>query len=323
MSAALGLAAVAVLLWPRPGVAARGRLRRLAAVALGPQGGSGFAWRPGALRRWVPRLARDVLGRVGPVPLAIVLSGAAGVVAGVHLGWMAGLAAGVAAAVLVFLVVTAVARRDERSRADGLVEAVAALAAELRSGTPPDRALRTVAGTAHRWIGGALQAGAAMAALGGDVADSLASYADLPTAQGWPSPVGDSPSSRGSPGWGRVRPPSDAAVALRRLAGAWRLCERSGCSLADVLDALEGDLRARRQQERLLRSLLAGPRATGALLAGLPALGIAMGTAIGAEPWRALTETAAGQVVLVIGVVLDAAGVAWTARIAGGARGAA
>jgi tight adherence protein B len=59
----------------------------------------------------------------------------------------------------------------------------------------------------------------------------------------------------------------------------------------------------------------AGPRASAALLAGLPLLALAMGGGIGARPWTVLTTTPVGQVLLVAGVALEAAGLAWSARL--------
>ena len=52
-----------------------------------------------------------------------------------------------------------------------------------------------------------------------------------------------------------------------------------------------------------------------ALLAGLPLLGLAMGAGIGADPWAVLTRTGTGQVLLVAGVGLEAAGLMWSSRL--------
>jgi tight adherence protein B len=52
------------------------------------------------------------------------------------------------------------------------------------------------------------------------------------------------------------------------------------------------------------------------VLAGLPVLGLLMGSGVGARPWSVLTTTAAGQVLLVVGVLLELAGIAWTGRLA-------
>jgi tight adherence protein B len=51
------------------------------------------------------------------------------------------------------------------------------------------------------------------------------------------------------------------------------------------------------------------------VLAGLPLLGLAMGSGVGADPWQVLTTTGTGQVLLVAGVALELAGLAWTRRL--------
>ena len=40
-----------------------------------------------------------------------------------------------------------------------------------------------------------------------------------------------------------------------------------------------------------------------------------MGSGVGADPWGVLTGTTAGQVLLVVGVALEAAGLAWSRRL--------
>jgi tight adherence protein B len=82
-----------------------------------------------------------------------------------------------------------------------------------------------------------------------------------------------------------------------------------------VAGAVEDDLRARHRLRLELRAATAAPRASAALLAGLPALGLAMGHGIGADPWGVLTRTGTGQILLVAGVALEAAGLAWAQRL--------
>ncbi|GGM64997.1 hypothetical protein GCM10012275_39390 [Longimycelium tulufanense] len=62
---------------------------------------------------------------------------------------------------------------------------------------------------------------------------------------------------------------------------------------------------------------MAGPRATAAVLAALPLLGLLLGEAIGAGPWHILSETAPGQILLAIGACLACAGLIWTAHLTG------
>ncbi|MEJ7702760.1 MAG: pilus assembly protein TadB [Geodermatophilaceae bacterium] len=185
---------------------------------------------------------------------------------------------------------TARSRRRRLIGEDASLDSVAALAAELRAGRPPPTALATVAEQRGRVPAAAPRRGGT----------------DRGPGRGHPvgAPQAD-----------------DGTGDLRRLAAAWQLSTSSGCSLAAILDAVDADLRARRQQRRLLSSLLSGPRATAGLLALLPALGLAMGAALGADPIHVLTSTGPGQLALVAGVGLDVAGVLWTARLVRSAQG--
>jgi tight adherence protein B len=193
--------------------------------------------------------------------------------------------AGAAAAAATRGLVRARDRRAGEARLDGLTDALGAVAAELRAGRPLAAATASaVAGSADR-----------------DLARGLARALRAPVAVLAAAP---SPSTGG-----------DLDRSLARVAAAVRLSERTGCSLAAVVAAVEDDLRARRRQRQELRSVTAGPRASAALLAGLPLLALAMGSGIGADPWAVLTTTGAGQVLLVLGVALEGAGLVWSARL--------
>jgi tight adherence protein B len=162
-----------------------------------------------------------------------------------------------------------------------LTEGLAALAAELRSGRPLSAATD-----------------AAVAACGdADCGRALAGAVRAPDA--------------------RVGAVEDAGIGgtLERISAAVRLSTRTGCSLAGVLGAVEDDLRARRRAEEELRSAVAGPGASALVLAGLPVLGLAMGSGVGAHPWRVLTTTGTGQLLLVAGVALELTGLAWSRRL--------
>lgn len=162
----------------------------------------------------------------------------------------------------------------------GLADGLGALAAELRSG----RSLEDAAAAAQHASGdagtGRLLAGAVRV------------------------PDGPAPVAAGELG-----------DALDRIAAATRLSRRTGCSLAAVATAVEDDLRARDRHRAELRTATAGPRASAAVLAGLPLLGLLMGSGVGADPWGVLTTTGVGQVLLVAGVGLEAAGLTWSSRL--------
>lgn len=168
---------------------------------------------------------------------------------------------------------------DDRLRA--LADGLGALAADLRSGRSLDAAT-----------------GAAVAACAdGECGPALARALRAPSAppSGTPHPV--------------------LREALGRISAAVLLSGRTGCSLAAVAGAVEDDLRARHRHRLELRAGTAAPRASAALLAGLPLLGLAMGNGVGADPWGVLTGTGVGQVLLVAGVALEAAGLAWSRQL--------
>lgn len=200
------------------------------------------------------------------------------------------LALAVVGGLAIHLVWDARIRRQRALAEQASVDCVAALAAELRAGRPPPVALAIVAEHAAGVLQRPLAEAARAAALGGDPASTL-------------------------------RAAEDSAGNLHRLAAAWELSLSSGCSLAVVLDAVDADLRVRRQQRRLLSGLLSGPRATAGLLALLPGVGLAMGGALGADPLHVLTATGPGQLALVAGIGLDVVGVLWTARLVRSAEG--
>ena len=214
---------------------------------------------------------------------------------------LAGPGGGLAAAMMTG---TATARwragRDHRAAATaalGLSDALGALVAELRAGAHPSDATRAaVAGFPDGPPDGppdatrALSAAAAAARLGGDVPAAL-----------------------------RCAGPVQLRPWLDRLAVAWSLADRYGIPLADLLDAVRSDTEQRVRFAAEVQARLAGPRATAAVLAGLPLLGLVLGHAVGAAPLRVLTETSAGQGLLVIGTGLACAGVLWSARLMSGA----
>lgn len=213
------------------------------------------------------------------VPVSLLVGcGAAGVGAVVSTGLvalLAGLSAGLAGRAV------AARRRAAQEQADlvSFADALAALGAELRSGRPVDLAVRAASAAA-----GDERCGRAL---------SLAVRA--------PERM---PPSAGAQG--------DALAAVSR---AVLLSGRTGCSLAEVIGAVEDDLRARIGQARELRAATSGPRASAFLLAGLPLLGLLMGSGAGADPWHVLTATPAGNVLLACGVGLEIAGVAWSGRL--------
>jgi tight adherence protein B len=165
-----------------------------------------------------------------------------------------------------------------------LADGLGALAAELRAGRPMEEAVRSATTCSGQDTGSRL----------------LRAVRDPPARSGLSShePLSD-----------------EVGTALGRISAAVVLSARTGCSLADVVAAVEDDLRARLRAAQELRSATAAPRAGAGLLAALPLLGLAMGAGVGADPWGVLTTTAIGEVLLVVGVGLEVAGVVWAGRL--------
>ncbi|MFD4973735.1 type II secretion system F family protein [Streptomyces sp. NPDC058424] len=181
------------------------------------------------------------------------------------------------------------ARRRQERRADAVIALCGALAGEVRAGRQPGEALLCAARDSGG-LGDTQAAVLAAARFGGDVPAALAAAARQPGAEG-----------------------------LRGLAACWRVAVDQGAGLAAGLDRLECALRVERDQRADLRAQLLGARATAVMLAGLPVLGLLLGTAMGADPLRVLLHTGAGLGCLAIGGVLEGAGLWWALRIVRGA----
>jgi len=102
---------------------------------------------------------------------------------------------------------------------------------------------------------------------------------------------------------------------VERLAAAWALSDRCGVPLAELLSGAAADLAWRVRFAARVRAELAGPRATAVVLTALPALGLGLGQLVGADPVGVLRDGVLGQALLVVGVALACAGLAWTGRI--------
>jgi tight adherence protein B len=195
---------------------------------------------------------------------------------------------------LIVLVVAGVAaglhrlRQRARRRAAAVacrarvIEACGVLASDLRAGRVPGDAL-TSAATICPELGPAAMA----ARLGDDVPAALDLAAATPGASG-----------------------------LRALGAGWRVAQQSGAALAAVAERIADALRGEEQVRRQVVAGLAGTRATGRLLAGLPVLGLGLGYAVGAHPLDFLTGTLIGWLCLSAGLILAGAGMAWIERLA-------
>lgn len=241
--------------------------------------------RPGSVRGMWPDRARvwwrtRVYGQLGPEWLCLPVGGVVGRLGESVLPLLAALAA-------VPLVRRWLRRREaagSRDRREAeVIDLCAAVAGELRAGRQPVEALLAAEPVGR----GAVEPSVAAAArYGGDVPAALRRVARRPGAEGM---VG--------------------------VAACWQAAADTGAGLAAGLERVAVALRAEREQRDELRAQLAGTRSTALLLALLPAFGLLMGSALGAEPLRVLLHTPAGLCCLLVGGLLESVGLTWTARI--------
>ncbi len=181
-------------------------------------------------------------------------------------------------------------RRRDRERAHAgqmLASALETLAGELRVGAHPVQAFAIAAEESSGAVGAALRAVASRAGLGADVGAGLRALAGT----------------------------TSVPAQWDRLAVCWQLAAEHGLAMAELIRTAQRDIVERQRFADRVRAGLAGARATAAILAGLPLLGVALGELIGAHPVRFLLGGGAGGWLLVAGTVLVCAGLMWADRI--------
>ncbi|MEV5647630.1 hypothetical protein AB0L57_05185 [Nocardia sp. NPDC052254] len=161
---------------------------------------------------------------------------------------------------------------------------------ELRTGAHPGTAASVAAAEVGGPVGAAFAVSAARARLGGSGAAGLRTRKCAVTTE------------------------------LGRVADAWEVAERHGLALADLLHAARADLAGRRRFGERTTAALAGARASAAVLAGLPLLGIALGQLMGAHPVQVLIGRGVGSFLLPLGTGLIGAGLLWADAITGRVR---
>lgn len=173
----------------------------------------------------------------------------------------------------------------EAEAATELADALARITDELRAGAHPATAL---AGNGHDGpLARALLDPAAVAArIGEPVPDALRRAATGP-----------------------------AGRDVERVAAAWELADRHGAPLAELMTGLIDDIRWRIAHAARVRAQLAGPKATASVLTALPLAGIGLGQLMGIAPLAVLQAGLHGPALLVLGVLLTAAGAAWSDHI--------
>ncbi|HEX4226401.1 MAG TPA: type II secretion system F family protein [Pseudonocardiaceae bacterium] len=183
------------------------------------------------------------------------------------------------------------ARNELRGRitaTEGMAQALSGLVAELNAGANTAAAASAVAEDADPESAAVLVAVAGAVRLGGDVDRAVRQC------------------STAAP---------HLAGLLRPLAAALTLARRHGLPTAEVLDAVRKDVDGRLRFTKQVQARMAGPRASGTVLAALPLVGIGLGQLMGAAPLRVLLTTGIGQGLLAVGTVLACAGVLWIAKL--------
>lgn len=100
-----------------------------------------------------------------------------------------------------------------------------------------------------------------------------------------------------------------------RLAVCWTLAAEHGLPMSTLMEGAHRDIIGRQRFADRVQAGLAGARATAAILAGLPLLGVALGELIGARPVQFLLGGGSGGWLLMIGVGLIVLGVTWADHI--------
>jgi tight adherence protein B len=212
-----------------------------------------------------------------------------------------------------------VGRGKSRKRGPGLTLVVQQLAALLKGGRTPGRLwdeLWEVYGD-RSGDGQRHQEGQASGAVLSEGSTGVLASARAAAATG--APVSEAIRRAVSTGF----PPKDReARTWIELAACLDIAEASGCPLADVLSRFAAQLEAEDDADAARQTALAGPKATVRLLTWLPLMGLGLGAALGVDPLATLLGTPLGLAALVGGVVLTAAGRAWSARLVSAAAGA-
>lgn len=238
----------------------------------------------------MPRRAAALRALTGPrrarTPWRIVA-----VVLGVAGAWLVPLPVALSAAMVGAMAVARrkrrLARRDRQRESAALQAALDVLVGELRTGVHPVSAFGAAAGEVTGPVSRGMGAVAARARLGADVAAGLEDVAGG----------------------------SSLPMHWERLAVCWRLAHAYGLSIATLMRTAQRDITERERFSSHVDAAMAGPRATAAVLAGLPVAGIALGQLIGAQPLAFLCGPGVGGWLLVIGVFLACSGLTWSDRI--------
>ncbi len=192
------------------------------------------------------------------------------------------LAIAIALATAIRLAVSHARLRAAIAARRSVTDACAALAAQARVGRTPVEALITAAEDCP-----ILAQAAAAHRLGGDVL-----------------PIWEAQSRRRGCG------------GLADLARAWAISTQTGAPIAATLELVADGMASEEAVRTVVAGELAGPRATGKIMAVLPLIGLALGYALGGDPVGFLLGGLLGWGCLVGGASLAAVGVLWVEALA-------
>ena len=103
---------------------------------------------------------------------------------------------------------------------------------------------------------------------------------------------------------------------LSQIGRAWRVSQVCGGSMHASLEQVRANLEEAQNTDSVVTGELAGPRATGQILAVLPLLGLGMAATLGVNPLGFLVGGVGGRACLMAGVGLICAGVIWSEILA-------
>jgi len=169
------------------------------------------------------------------------------------------------------------ARQQQAVDRKAAIHALAAIAAELRAGTPQQRALEITGESVWPSACGAVR-------FDGDIAEAL-------------------------------RLDARRIPLIAPLAACWSVAAQQGSGLSVAVTRMAEQARVAEDIRVQLVSQMAGPRATARILMMLPLFGIAMGIMMGVDPLAWLLGTPLGLGCLALGIGLISLGYWWTSRI--------
>ena len=243
-------------------------------------------WPPQTVRRLRTPVPERSGRRRLPLPVGLAAAVGFGSVAGLTVagakGAVLALVAGTGIAVTVWTLHRARARTHREAARDQVARGCDELAALMRAGHSPWRAVTLVSASVPVFA-----EPAAHHRVGGDLTTALRDASRRPGCSG-----------------------------LARLAATWAIAERTGAAMTTSLDDLAGSLHAERELRRRVDTELAAARLSGRLLGLLPLVGLVLGYAVGGDPVHYLTESPPGLACLGLGVGLGAAGVVWSEQLA-------